>query len=328
VLTPNNKRITHRNVHPVSPSLPGGSPKAAAWTSIKFHNAFKEKKPFTLKLENISDRRGGLRFIVDASLLPKGADQPRVGFRKIAIDGAVFARSIAHASNRGDMDESVRKLLEAFSEPLVLETENGLSETALADVVIPAGESIPAVIGISPADAQGQARALRFEVTQYDARGIVGGSKFYLAPPPRTGQEVLRVVLEKVQILDDKDPWIFGRGELSFAAEVTFAGHPARGRRVRIPERGILKISDKPGQNIVTFNEILFEGLVPLGDEMTLRLMAIERDVVTKDDRFTRYHRVFRGAPDRWAGGYGPDDEASDPESMSDWRVWLRIERV
>jgi len=69
-------------------------------------------------------------------------------------------------------------------------------------------------------------------------------------PRPLAGPK-LRVVLEKIQILEDRDPWLKGRGEIHFACRVFTSDNGGNERQTRLPQTGVFKISDRPGRNIV-----------------------------------------------------------------------------
>jgi hypothetical protein len=97
-----------------------------------------------------------------------------------------------------------------------------------------------------------------------------------------------------------------------------------------VPERGVLKIGDRPGSNERTLNACVFDGLVAESDRMELAILPEEQDWLDPDDPLGRYYRQFEGPPESWVGIYGPDDESagSDPERQADWLVWYRIESV
>ena len=139
-----------------------------------------------------------------------------------------------------------------------------------------------------------------------------------------------RIVLEKVRILDDHEPWFKGKGEFRFAVSVTFNNERCRRHIARVPERGELKISDRPGKNEVQLNVCVFDGLVAESDRMQLAILPVEQDWLDPDDPLGRYYRRFEEPPESWVGLYGPDDEPAggDPERQADWLLWYRIESL
>lgn len=327
VLTPNNKRITHRNTHPVDPPpSPGGS----AWTTLNFNNGFRENRFFDLSVENVRGL-GSLRVVLPPLVLRDGLEKGLDGFRVLDVKADEIHRMAKEQLEKGEMSEYLAGLLLQNDEPLVLETVPGAASARVNGVLIKTGAAVPAVFAYGGTGDEGA--GLRFDVIQYDGKTPVGGSAFYV-PASRadaTGAVAkgarLRIVLEKVQILDDRDPWIFGRGEFSFTAAVYVEGDPSR-RRLRIPHLGVLKVSDQPGRNEVQLDQAVFEAEVPAGRRLTLALHATEHDMLNEDDESTRYRRTFQGEPASWVGRYGPDAESPDPEAMPDWHVWYRIEEV
>jgi len=178
--------------------------------------------------------------------------------------------------------------------------------------------------------AYGQSQ--RFTVMQRQDGEIVGGSTFELRLRRARGLHPVshvRVILEKVRITDDHDPWFKGRGEFSFAASVGFNDVPDRRHTVRLPPRGTIKIGDRPGANEHRLDVCVFDGFVAEADRMTIEIAPTEHDWLTRDDRLCRYRRRFDGPPETWVGRHGPDDEGpADPERLSDWMLWYRVESL
>ena len=163
---------------------------------------------------------------------------------------------------------------------------------------------------------------------------VVGGSTYQLRlnrarkllPVSR-----IRVVLEKVRILDDHEPWFKGRGDFQFATCVAFNNERCRRHVARVPEQGVLKISDSPGRNERDAEcRASSTAWLPNRTRWSLPSCRMEKDWLDPDDPLGRYHRQFGGPPESWVGIYGPDDEpaGSDPERQADWLVWYRIESV
>lgn len=144
-------------------------------------------------------------------------------------------------------------------------------------------------------------------------------------PRPLAGEKV-RVVLEKIQILEDRDPWIKGPGEIRFKARVRTESNGGIEQSVRLPEAGVFKISDKPGRNVLELNKVLFTGYAT--DDLRIEVVAVELDTFDPDDTIGKYTRIFSGDPATWLNHYGPGDEAIDPEDAGAWRLWYHIERA
>jgi hypothetical protein len=71
--------------------------------------------------------------------------------------------------------------------------------------------------------------------------------------------------LERVQILEDKDPLIFERKELVCCTQITVNDYPIRRNHWRIPQHDVLKISNRPGRNIVDLEVRIFKSCVEQG---------------------------------------------------------------
>jgi hypothetical protein len=205
--------------------------------------------------------------------------------------------------------------------------------SALRGIRIARGAALQGIFTLRGSRHVPTGQTQQFSVIQLQGGDIVGGSTYMLRlnrarkllPVSR-----IRIVLEKARILDDHEPWFKGRGEFSFATSVTFNRERCRRHVARVPERGVLKISDKPGTNELHLNVCVFDGLVSETDRMQVGILPVEQDWLDPDDRLGRYHREFDGPPESWVGSYTPDDEppAVDPERTKDWLVWYRIESV
>jgi hypothetical protein len=142
---------------------------------------------------------------------------------------------------------------------------------------------------------------------------------------PFEGQKI-RVVLDRFELLEDRDPWIKGKGEVSLSCRVYTSDNGGHEQRTRIPEEGVFKVSDRPGRNVVKLDREIFEGYVV--DDLRVEVVATEEDLLDPDDTIGKYTRLFCEDVNHLVGEYGPDDERLDPEEMVAWRVWYRIERA
>jgi hypothetical protein len=135
----------------------------------------------------------------------------------------------------------------------------------------------------------------------------------------------LRVTLDRVQILDTKEPFFKPFGEIRLRARVSTPDNGGLVHETIAPERGSFRIRAPGEESIVELGVPIFEGYVE--EHLVVELRAVEVDRLTKDEAYQTYRRIHRGA-ERLAGRYGPDDELLDTEEMTDWRVWYRIEEV
>ncbi|MCX2681885.1 hypothetical protein OOZ15_18175 [Galbibacter sp. EGI 63066] len=142
---------------------------------------------------------------------------------------------------------------------------------------------------------------------------------------PYQGQK-LRVVLEKIQILDDLDTFIKGRGELVFQSHVHSSNNGGQEEKHRFPEKGVIKISDKQNKNMVHLNQIIFQGYVT--DDLKVEIIGSEKDLFDPNDTLGKYSRIFCKKVTDIYGEYGPkSNEVINPEDMVSWKLWYRIER-
>ncbi len=140
---------------------------------------------------------------------------------------------------------------------------------------------------------------------------------------PDTGKRV-EVILDRIRILNDKDPCLKGKGEIKFAAEVVPDNDPSRRQATRLPARGSYKVSQKAGKNDLDLGVTLFDGLVK-NHSLKIAISGKEGDLFDPDDQLSRYFRELSGDCDSWAGQYRPNDEYLDREDVDEWALWYRI---
>jgi hypothetical protein len=134
----------------------------------------------------------------------------------------------------------------------------------------------------------------------------------------------LRVTLDRVQILDSKEPFFKPFGEVCVKARVSTDDNGGLEVQTTAPEKGSFRVSRHAGRNMVEVKVPIFEGWVE--DHLEVELTAIEVDRLTCDEAYQTYRRIHRGPA--LVGDYGPHDEILDAEELTDWRVWYRIEEV
>ena len=140
---------------------------------------------------------------------------------------------------------------------------------------------------------------------------------------PVTGKHV-KVVLDKIRIMDDHDSCIKGKGELTFTSVIVPDNDDSRKQVTRLPAKGVYHVSDKPGENEIRLEVTLFDGIVT-NRFLSISISGKEIDIFDPDDELNRYHRVFSGDTDTWCGQYYPSDEYIDREDVGDWALWYRI---
>jgi hypothetical protein len=133
----------------------------------------------------------------------------------------------------------------------------------------------------------------------------------------------LRVILERIRVLDFYGPLVHGSGELALIARVTspFAGGVGGTRR--LPPTGEYAVLDQPQGFTVDIEGEVFRGVVD--DSLTVEIWSAEPDDAA---RVCRYRRTFKGRAKNWTGSYKPSDEKPDPENVGDWQLWYRIDEL
>ncbi len=137
------------------------------------------------------------------------------------------------------------------------------------------------------------------------------------------GQKV-RVVLEKIQITDDREPWFKGKAEFQFYAKVSTRDNGGQEQSEKFPLQKYYKLSDKAGQNEIMLNEPLFEGYVE--HDLFVQIGGVELDIFDPDDKLCVYKRRFEGKPRNWIASYNPESSQPSVEDVGGWKVWYRIE--
>jgi photosystem II stability/assembly factor-like uncharacterized protein len=325
LLINSEKRVCLKNLHVIN----GPTPQQQM-TRIKFHNARDRDDLMDIVVSPVEFSEGTIGLL----LPPLTFADPRTAFDGVQVyalrEGENIGALYVRPGDKADpncalaLQQVDRTRLYEFSSTAV---------SALRGIRIARGGALQGIFTLKGSKRVPTGQTQQFSVIQMQGGAIVGGSTYVLRlnrarkllPVSR-----IRIVLEKVRILDDHEPWFKGKGEFRFATSVTFNNERCRRHIARVPERGVLKIGDRPGSNERTLNACVFDGLVAESDRMQLAILPEEQDWLDPDDPLGRYYRQFEGPPESWVGIYGPDDEpaGSDPERQADWLVWYRIESV
>jgi hypothetical protein len=205
--------------------------------------------------------------------------------------------------------------------------------SALRGIKVARGEWLQGLLTFKGSKRVPYGQTQQFAVIQLQGGEMVGGSTYELRlQRARALHPVshIRVVLERVKILDDHDPWFKHAGEFHFTTVVSFNQDDCRRHWRRIPQKGTIKIDDFPTRNERALDVCIFDGFVAESDRMEISMLPVEEDWLDPDDELSRYRRQFEGPPETWVGRYAPSDEPSgnDPERQKDWRVWYRVESL
>lgn len=137
------------------------------------------------------------------------------------------------------------------------------------------------------------------------------------------GQKV-RIVLEKIRIDDDCEPFFKGKGEFRFRTKGWTPDNGGILHETVLPAKGYFHLSDRPGSNEVRLDSVVFDGWVE--STLALQVGGVELDTFDPDDRLSSFKHVFRDDPSGWFGSYAPNGEAVDPNDVGGWKLWYRVE--
>lgn len=343
ILVPSEKRVALKNLHVID----AGPTPGPFIIDLKFHKVLKDSRGFDIIINPDTMHDGTIGLILEKHefISPKKAFADTTVY-ELAEGEKVgsWYRKFGHdqVSNARDRKRQLAAEKEIADREARLESQ--LDRSRIYDF-LPDRKS--GLLGIRHGES-GIVRALlvvkgkrrvpvgepqRFTIIQRENNQIVGGSTFEIRQ--RTAKAVrpvscIRVTLERIKVLDDKDKGLLGKGEMSITACTSFDHNPNRKHFIRIPEEGEIKVSDKEGQNVIELNQVIYEGYVGIEDDMRVSLQISEHDCLKRKDELTAYDRLFPAPPETWVGYYTPDDsiERKDPENLGDWQVWYRIESL
>lgn len=129
----------------------------------------------------------------------------------------------------------------------------------------------------------------------------------------------LRVVLEKIRVMDSHHPALEDVEQLKVDVRVHTDNHGGIDQQTRLPRDDHIKPTSLWSYAI---DEPIFEGEVE--DHLSIRIDAVQADA---EEPLGTYTREFSSNPDSWLGRYAPQ-EASGPENLGFWEVYYRIERA
>jgi len=326
VLVKNEKHVCLKNLHVVD--SPGPQPQQQIAT-INFNNAHDEAKLVDIVINPLKFRGGvcGLLLedidVVDSAKFLDGVE----------VYDADESENIGKMSQRWDDNTKVdwSKHLEGINRSRIF-LFDPVKQSALRGIKLGPRQKLKGLLTLRGTGKIGYGETQQVNVMQVQDGEIVGGSTYELRLRRAKGLHPVsrvRIVLEKVKILNDYEPWFKGRGDFQFNTVVQFNGNACRRHVRRFPKgNGVYKISDAAGHNEQLINECVYEGYVSVNDQMVLAVQPVERDMFDPDDIPPRYARSFEGPAETWVGSYGPRDETNDPENMGEWMVWYRIESL
>jgi hypothetical protein len=321
------KRVCLKNLHVINNAGPRPSQKLV---TIKFHNAKPVDDLIDIIISPVDFTEGTIGMLLE----PVDFTNIQEAFGGVQIYPLREGEDIGDWYVRPGTKEKVNRseLWQKLDYSQLYEFDP-TKTSELRGIKVKPYQTIQAVITCKGSRNVPYGQTQQFTVMQRQGGEIVGGSTYEirlkrakaLHPVSR-----IKIVLEKVRILNDKDPSLKGRGEFKFIACVSFNDEPCRRHWYRVPQKGYYKISDRPGHNEQELNVCIFDGYVAEKDNMSISLLPIEEDWHDPDDGLSFYQRYLNGPPETWVGSYNPSDEpfGSDAEKLSDWMLWYRIESI
>lgn len=134
----------------------------------------------------------------------------------------------------------------------------------------------------------------------------------------------LKVTLEKIQILDDREPFFKGKGEFRFYTKVHTPDNGGLSQKNIFPEKGHFKLGDNPGENEVAIKQVIFDDFVE--NILSVQIGGLELDTFDPDDELCTYKRIFKGSTEEWIGQYAAHTGEMNMEHIGGWKVWYGIE--
>jgi photosystem II stability/assembly factor-like uncharacterized protein len=324
LLINSEKRVCLKNLHVIT--VPGPQPQQMI-TTMEFHNARNHDDIIDILIDPAEFGEGSIGMLlqsVDFVNKDKALDGVKVyNLREGEDIGKLYSRGRKTEANE-------REIFKKIDLTKVYEFDTS-KVSALRGIKLGAGQAIQGIITVKGSKKTKHGASQKFTVMQKQSNTIVGGSTYEyrlkrtrgLLPVSR-----IRIVLDKIRILDDHEPWYKGKADVNILSKISFNEDEHRNIYRSIPLDGIMKISDKPGKNEKTLGICLFDGYVGESDQLSLSIFPTERDTFDPDDPYTPFIYHFEGSPETWVGSYGPDHSHHDKEKMQDWMVWYTVQSL
>jgi len=173
----------------------------------------------------------------------------------------------------------------------------------------------------------------QLEFTRSKAKGLVDlANEEHPSDPPlqwtdptekQKGQR-LRVTLDKIQILDDREPFFKGKGEFRFYSRVFTPDNGGIITKHTFPRSGYFSRGEAAGENEIQLEQVIFDDFVEKA--LYIQIGGLELDTIDPDDQLCTYKRLFNGKPLEWIGEYAAHSGEMNVEDVGGWRLWYRVE--
>lgn len=142
-------------------------------------------------------------------------------------------------------------------------------------------------------------------------------------PTEKQHGQRMKITLEKIEILDDREPFFKGKGEFRFYSKVFTPDNGGILRKRAFPDKAHFKLGDTPGENAVELNSVIFDDFV--ANALSVQIGGLELDTFDPDDKLCTYKRVFTGSPADWIGHYSAHTGEMNMEHIGGWKLWYSI---
>jgi hypothetical protein len=122
----------------------------------------------------------------------------------------------------------------------------------------------------------------------------------------------VRVVLDRIKVLDTDGPLVQGRGQVSLTARVASAANGGIEVVTRLPTTGGIPVGANGA--VIEIGKEIFRGIA----EGELEVEVWGGD---KPDAHCHYRRTIKPGT-----AFRPSDEPRDPENVGDWQLWYHVE--
>jgi photosystem II stability/assembly factor-like uncharacterized protein len=327
-LIKSEKRVCLKNLHVVN-SL--GPRPAQTLVSIKFHNAKKIEDLVDIIVDPVDFTEGTIGMLLEPIVF-SNRNEALHGVHLYPIkEGEDVGEWYVRPGTKLEIDRNNQ--WQTIDRSQVYEFDAS-KNSEIRGIKIKPNQTIHAVVTFKGSHNVPYGRTQKFAIMQRQDGEIVGGSTYEvrlrraaaLLPVSR-----IRIVLEKVRILVDKDPWIKGRRKFHFMACVSFNNDPCRRHWSRVPQKEHYKISDWPRSKKRKIDLCVFDGYVAEKDNMLISILPGKEEWLDPEDKLSLYIRRFNGPPETWVGSYSSSNHKqgyTNGKKISYWQLWYRIESV
>jgi hypothetical protein len=130
----------------------------------------------------------------------------------------------------------------------------------------------------------------------------------------------VRVVLEKIKVLDYHGPLVHGSGEVSLMACAQSENFGGSGGSTRLPVSGAYPVLNQFGGYVVDINKEIFRGMVE--DDLKIEIWSAETE---EKKRTSYYRRALKGQAAKWLREYKPATRRATRKTWGTGRFGIEL---